>query len=238
MKRWHLVVALVLVVLGGFAVLGHIDRVCLTAQAEAEAARMELRGWRAAKVKAEDDLAVVTSQAHHLKEEIAELTEALGRRPKVRETVRWRSKEIAVPGGLLEGMVWPDEPEGSLPSEGYKNADEQPAAPEIRFQVRGTDARVESRAGNLFAVGEVELWKTYPPPEALLGTAPWEASVTELSVDGPPKRKRGPYVLGVGLTTDGSWIAHAAGPIKGPWGWWAQGCGRDCPRAAGVQFRF
>lgn len=236
MKRWHLVVALVLVALGGFALVGHIDRVRLTAQAEAEAARMELQGWRAAKVKAEDDLAVVTSQAHHLEEEIAELAEALGRRPKVRETVRWRSKEIAVPGGLLEGMVWPEE------DEPYEAAPELPGepseAPEIRFQVRGTEARVESRAGNLFAVGEVELWKTFPPPEALLGTAPWEATVTELSVDEPPKRKRGPYVLGVGLTTDGSWIAHAAGPIKGPWGWWAQGCGRDCPRAAGVQFRF
>lgn len=88
---------------------------------------------------------------------------------------RWQTKEIEVP---VEKIVRvPVEKVVEIPGA----SPDCPLPETVSFSIHGADAHVESRKGNLFAVGQAELWRTEPPPETLLGVAAWEDELTEIA---------------------------------------------------------
>ncbi len=84
-------------------------------------------------------------------------------------------------------------PAAADPHRGRVARDLAPAAPVIEVQVRGTEARLETAEGAVSAVGEVQVWRTRPEPEELLGRRPWRADLSAFILVEPvvpPRRSR------------------------------------------------
>lgn len=145
-----------------------------------------------------------------------QLREQLAQAPRgstPREIVKWRTKsvEIPVPSPPCDGSSSPpDNTPGPVLS--------PPGPGAFSVRLEGTEARLETRGGSLFAVGSVDIIRTEPPPEERLARLPWEAEATSYLTPPPPTRQRRGWGVGpaVGLV-NGSWVygAAATGPVLG-----------------------
>jgi hypothetical protein len=131
------------------------------AERQLEAARAEQAGAIVAQQIAQEALDASLDREAGLTAQLDRVAQ-VAPKTTVREIVRWRSGEIEVAAETLC-----PEP-GTTPQA-------QPAPIPIRFRIAGVEARLESQKGNLFAVGSVELWRTSPLPEEMLGRAPWKS---------------------------------------------------------------
>ena len=188
-RRWPWLLAVALLALGAFWI----------GSTRGDAARVELvRKAEAAEAKAAGLIVaerVKAAQVEHLAEESETLRNEIERlrevapTAEVREVVRWRTRSVEVPiDRIVEIPV--DVPRGTLDCPGM------PDLPPIQLYVTGSDARLRSDSGNVFAVGEVEVWRV-ADPDVLLMAAPWEADLTELvTVIPAPTYRRLGYWLG------------------------------------------
>jgi hypothetical protein len=175
----------------------------LAAQDLIVAERISTRNARAAHSE-------LAEESEHLREQLDAIRETTGSAPEVVERVRWRTREVEIP----IDRACPTDPPSSRPTGGD---DDQglPSPPTFSLQVRGLEARVTTRQGNRVALGEVEVWRTRPPPETLLATLPWETRLTqyESTEVGPgPGWAVGPLV---GVSKDG--VAYGAVVQAKPW---------------------
>jgi hypothetical protein len=174
----------------------------LAAQDLVVAERISARDARAAR-------RTMARESEHLREQLRRLRETTGAEPEVVERVRWRTREVEVP---VADACPP------LPPQGGDGGPDLPSPPAFSLEVRGLEARVVTDAGNRVALGEVEVWRTEPPPDTLLARLPWEAELTQLEsteVGPPPGWELGPAA---GLV-DGEWAlgAAAVGPPVSVW---------------------
>lgn len=151
-----------------------------------EAALAREEGLVVASDVREGELKRSLGQLAELQEEVDKIR-ALAPKAEVKEVVRWRTKRIDVPGERLILPVF----DPTLVPDCDPAIPQDPLAelPVYAFDVRGAEARIESRAGNLFAAGVVELWML-EPEEALLGTAAWESEDVSLEVVADKQRGR------------------------------------------------
>jgi hypothetical protein len=96
------------------------------------------------------------------------------------EALTWRTDTMTVPCPAAEPAARPP----AHPTVVDK-------LPELRIEARGTEARLETDNGAVAAVGEVELWRTAPPPEEMLGRRAWRADVSRLLRAEPMAPRRG-----------------------------------------------
>lgn len=179
------------------------------AEQAAEAAGMRTEGLIAEQRVTERQLRDALDDADALREQLA-------RAPKgseVREVTRWKTKsvEIAVPSPPCDGSSSPPQHEpGSVIS--------PPSPAPFSVRLEGSEARLETRGGTLFAIGSVDIWRTSPPPEERLARLPWEAEATSYLTPPAPTRQRKGWGIGpaVGLI-DSTWAygAAATGPVLG-----------------------
>jgi len=145
----------------------------------AEAAKAKIEGLNAAQDVDQASIDAIGEQRDGMRTEIETLRDRLrvigARDPEVRTVTEWLTREIEVP---VDRLV-------EIPADCA-----EPEAPSLYFRIEGTSAQIVTAADNTFAVGVVELWRTEPEPEELLGTAPWETDVTELFIVETPAQKR------------------------------------------------
>jgi len=182
---------------------GRVERAEQTAEAE----RLRADGLATSVTVTERQLRDALDDADMLRDQVS-------RAPKgseVREVTRWKTRDvrIEVPTACDRSSPPPDEPGPVFSPPG-------PAPFSVRLE--GTEARLETRQGSLFAVGSVDIVQTEPPPEKLLARLPWEARATEYLTPPPATRQRRGWGVGpaVGLV-DGTWAygAAATGPVLG-----------------------
>lgn len=173
----------------------------------AEAARLRADELAVAEVSSQRQLRAALDDADLLRDQLARAP----RGTEVREVVKWKTKsvEITVPSTPCDGSSSPPEP-GSVIS--------PPGPAPFSVRLEGTEARMETRDGNLFAVGSVDIIRETPPPEEVIARLPWEADATRYLTAAPPAKRRAGWGLGpaVGLV-DGEWVygAAATGPALG-----------------------
>lgn len=158
-----------------------------------EAALAEVGGLQAASRDREGVLRYAVDRNKLLTQAVEDLELTLAdlgaKDPEVREVIRWRTPDIEVPAAV----VCPDVAEpGPAPA---------PRPAPFAFRVEGAEARLITELGNIFATGTVELWRTRPPPETILGETIWRTDVTELMVtpESVPQEVRR-WALGLGWT--------------------------------------
>ena len=165
-----------------------------------EAARSEVAGLSVAIEVKQREIERRVTEIVTLTEQIEAVREVAGDARTV-EVIKWRSKEIVVPG---EKVYVPGETV-YLPGDTEYVVGDCPVRPlpPVAFDVRGGEARLESEAGNYWAVGSVELWRLSPPPEEMLGTAGWRSDLTELT---RPEQTKPPWRLSLAAfgSTDAS----------------------------------
>lgn len=158
---------------------------------EKEAAEARARGLQAAVQSSRDALRDSVGRSLELAGEVklleAELAAVGAREPEVIETTRWRARPIPVKGDrILVDVPVPADCESCWSG-----------LPDFELEPRGAEARLRTEKGNVFAVGTVELWRTAPPPEALLGVTGWRQDVTEvLRIREPEPPRRLPFAVG------------------------------------------
>ena len=173
-----------------------------------EAERMRADGLAVGQVATERQLRDAIADADSLRTMLAQAPR--GSTP--REVVKWktRSVEIPSPSTPCDGSSPPSHEPGPVPL--------SPASAPFSVRLEGSEARMESRAGALFAVGSVDIVRTSPPPEERIATLPWEAAATEyiVAVQGPKRRAGWGLGPAVGLV-DGEWVygGAATGPALG-----------------------
>jgi hypothetical protein len=126
----------------------------------------------------ETDNRGLRERASVLEEEIERLRETV---PKVeiREVVKWKVREVEIPVPFEKTvMKCPDGTELECPD-----------CPQPILDFEGASARLDSERGNIFAVGSVDVWRTYPEPRELVGSFPWRQDDVELFVKLPPQPK-------------------------------------------------
>lgn len=182
------------------------------ARAGAEARLAETVDALTAEQRSRRDL---EQQADVLRGEIDSLATQLGHKPKIVEVVKWKTKEVVIETSRTGEVICPPgytqvEMDGKpycAPSDGGAAIPPCPDCPDVLLRVEGAEARLESKAGNLFAVGQVSLVQTQPVNR--IYTVPFESG--ELSIPAPtPTRVR--WMLGGGaqLTNDGMQYGVAA----------------------------
>lgn len=194
----------------GWALRGDSGAAALAVALEAEELRAE--GFLVAQEASRRELTAALDDQGALRAEIDRLGEALGARPRVREVTKWRTSEIEVPVDRFLPGACP--PPGETPASA--------GTPSVSFEARGAEARLVAREGNTVATGVVELWKTKPPPEELLGTAAWQTPLSQILV--ATERRPTPWrvIAMLGATTDeqveGGLVFHKTGRI----GWYGR----------------
>lgn len=95
----------------------------------------------------------------------------------------------------------------SLLPDGWPGSDPD-STPSIDFEVAGSEVRFKTEAGNTWAEGEVELWRSRPLPMTLLGRKPWKSKASTLVVPNPVPDYRPPWEFGpaIGADADGSML--------------------------------
>ncbi len=174
-KTKVLIVVIILILLAlGYMWVSKLMRERDQAQRLAEAAEAEMAGLIVAEQDSQKALSDALSEQDNLQDQLNELRKTVPS-TKVKEVIRWRTKEIEVP---VEKIV-------RLPGETktvYRDREVPGELPDIIFAVRGSEARLASAYDNVFAIGSVELWRVEPPPEEMLGQSDWQADVTDLLV--------------------------------------------------------
>ena len=145
------------------------------------------------------------------RQEVESLQQQLGQRAKVVEVVRWKTKEVRVettvpgvvlcPPGYQPITVVTNPPtQKCAPIAGGPAIDPCPECPPVKLSIAGVEARLQSRAGSLFAVGEVTVTQTEPLQSTQV--LPWSSG--ELKIETPPAT-RVRWMLGGGaqLTDEG-----------------------------------
>lgn len=133
--------------------------------------------------------------------EVERLRDQLGRKATVREVVRWRTADVTVwPGGPLD----PDAP--PLPECADDAGPGGLDCPPVVVRAEGAEARLETREGNVVAIGSVDLVRVSPEPEERF-RVPWESAELTLP-PAEPTRVRWSVGPAVGLTSEG-WVAGA-----------------------------
>ena len=156
------------------------------------------------------------TEADELREQIetvrAEVPDA-----EVREVTRWKTKTVSVP---VDRIV-------EIPVEVPRGTPDCPIVelPPVRMYAQGSEARLESEAGNHFAVGEIEVWRVADPDEMLF-SAPWEADLTELVVVAPKEMRPWRLSVRAGLTSSPGWYVGAGWTGSGRLGYWGALMGR------------
>jgi hypothetical protein len=175
----------------------------------AEARQLLAQGAIVEQQLAQQALARAVEDSHGLERQLHRLRRQLEGRPKFRELTRWRTQEIEVPVDRL------------VP--GATVAVPCPAGEALAFDIRGAEARIETRAGNTVLVGQAQLWRVRPPPEEQLGSAEFLADASELVVARERARARRwrltPYL---GLSSEPAAVLGAVWQRRGQFGWWVQ----------------
>lgn len=158
----------------------------------------QLRAEEAARLAAEGKVAGVVADRERLQEEARQLQKQLGEQAgkvEIREVTRWRTREVVVHDG--GGIPVDCDSDGTI---------DEVVCPEVRVQVTGVEARVETQGGHRLAVGEVTVTRTSPPPPASW-RLPFE---TERLLIEEPEPARSRWMLGpaVGIT-DATWAVGA-----------------------------
>lgn len=163
-------------------------------RAEARARGLEAEALRAQGyvVAAEASNRELTSKLGALRQQVDEL-KAAGVAKKVDSVLTWRTAPARVtvtasapPASLGAPGPAAGDPVG-VPGESSPNAPEQVA---LELDVRGREARLETREGNQMLVGEVEVWQTDVDPDALLATLPYDVDATDLVRATRPRVRR------------------------------------------------
>jgi hypothetical protein len=178
-RRWPWIVALLLSVMSTIFAWNHSEGKRAEAARLQEAAEAKLESFVVADRMNRKAIEKLSGESETLKEEIERLRDSVPS-VEVREVVRWRTETVEVPvDRLVERII-----EVPAPAPGCPDC---PPLPEVRLYVTGTEARLRSDAQNLFAVGEVEVWRE-ADPDVMLLTAPWQADLTQLVEREPQKR--------------------------------------------------
>lgn len=170
-----------------------------SALSSAEAAQTQLNnaldaGLAVAEVRRASDLTRVIRESATLRSQLVTLEEKLGAKTTPDSVIKWRTERIPV---LMETQC--TDPETSEPD----------ATDWWSFEVVGREARVKTIEGNLFAVGEVELWRR--DPDVLLGVSPWSVEVDGFLRGQPVGGAASSLLLGAGIgLVDGE---LAVGPL-------------------------
>lgn len=108
----------------------------------------------------------VENELGSLRGQVDSMATLLGKKPKVVEVVKWRTKEIPIP----------------MPADDRECPDGSPAppCPPVAVEVAGNEARLETVNGNTVAVGEIDVWRTSPLPREKVATVPWEVDGSKL----------------------------------------------------------
>lgn len=179
-----------------------------------EAAAAAEAGWKAAREASRKQLLASIQKTETLQIQLTELQESTSRiTPQI--VTKWRTKQIEVP---VEKLVPGPERVVEVEVEGDCPVPKPPADP--IFEIRGASAHLETRAGNLFAVGESQLWRVFPPPDELLGSAAWETDATEIARHVPRERRWRANLL-VGTSDAGDLRAGVTWQKRSRLGWWA-----------------
>lgn len=204
---------------------------------ELEAERARAHGLVVAREATEQELERNVADIELLEQEIRRIREVAEARPT--EVVRWRTGEIRVDtkpafGVQVFASRQPAFGEHEFPSE--PDVVDCPDLPEeLVFEIRGAEARLESRCGNLFLAGAVELWMIDPPPPRKLGEAPFATEATRL--ERPSRAVRPPlrHALALGWSLDNRPVARYERALGRRWSAWTQ-VGEET--SAGIEFRW
>jgi hypothetical protein len=141
-------------------------------------------------------------EADRLQRQLEELTKQLGEKPKIVETVKWRVREleVPVPGPPREVTC----PHGAVVP--------CPDCPPVRLAISGVEARVDTQAGNLIAVGSVRVKRTAPPPEEVWDL-PWESGRLT-AAPAPANRVR--WSLGPRVLLDDAGVQYGVAAVTPP----------------------
>ncbi len=120
------------------------------------------------------------------------------------EVVTWQVDPVVIPAP-------------PAPVEAASRATLPPVAPVTEIQVRGTEARLETAEGAVSAVGEVEVWRTRPEPEELLGRRPWRADLSRLlRVEPVAVHRPARWMAGPAIAWTRSGVAYGAAIVTPP----------------------
>lgn len=157
-----------------------------------KATQEELAAQSGALVAERETQRSLRAEADGLKAQLAKLEQQLGERPRIREVVRWQTREVPV---VEERRIEIPCPDGSTVTA---------VCPEVKLAVAGSTATAETRAGAVVVVGEAEIVRTAPLPEERF-KVPFlaEASRASVAVDPP---------------TPARWMVGPAAGL-GPGGW-------------------
>lgn len=190
-----------LVIAGGLGVA-----LAVRADLEIEQAMRRARELERTAASQRKIIAAQRTNAQELREEITELEgqlaelEGVAGRVEIREVLRVETEEVEIP------VPMPSEAE-KLPETRFV-----PVQPRLRFEV--LDARAESVAGNVFALGKLDVWRTWPAPEELVHTEEWQTDVGQLMTSEPEPARAPSWGLGpaVGIGPDGGLAGLAVAP--------------------------
>lgn len=188
-----LAVVLVYEVVRKSYIIGERTEALERAQAEA----LSERGYAVAeRAKARE----LEARLGELAPEVERLRDQLGRKAPVREVVRWRTPDATVwPGG--------SPPAGPVDTcDGGDGTLTVGPCPPVVVRAEGAEARLETREGNVVAIGSVDLVRTSPEPVERF-RVPWESAELTLP-PAEPARVRWSFGPAVGLTSEG-WVAGA-----------------------------
>ena len=193
---------LVLIVGIGLAVFLNPARQENSPEKTAEKDALAAAGFTVAEEAHQREMMQAIDRASALADEVARLKGRVGR-VQVREVVKWQTQEVPIP---LPGEACPICENCGLPV----------AMPDIALSLSGTEARVETRKGNWVALGEVTVTRTKPPPEQIVGTYPWEATLSNYMKAPEPTEPRWMAGPVIGLSTFGvrGGVALTGPPLK------------------------
>lgn len=205
-----------------FVVVASLAFEIVRLSARARAWREDLRASQEETMRAQEALVVAEANQRKLGElaadlqaQLAGMERALGQKPKIRQVVKWQTREVEVypgsPARPADGQEAPTGPQDCPAGE--------PECPPVRVALDGVEATVETREGAVAVVGQVAIRRTSPPPEEVF-KVPFEAeqSVALREREGyrPPRWLVGPAV---GVTSEGfAGGAAVVGPPLRLWG--------------------
>jgi hypothetical protein len=160
-----------------------------------EAALAEAEG---AAIASRESQRALLNEADRLQQEIADMAAALGKQPKVREVIRWKTGDPVV---VYQGEPAPaDQPEC-------------PDCPPVAVEVSGVTTTLETDAGTVAVLGKVLLKRTSPPPPELF-EVPFSAETEAFVAKEPPRPPR--WYLGPAAAIQDGRAAFGAAAIGPP----------------------
>lgn len=228
-KRWKIIVLtllLLLAAIGGFG-LAHslISPGKRSLAAQLERTEAERLGLAVAHEARRVDMENLVWERDTLRQEFMRIQD-VAPDVEIRETIRWRTREVEVPVDRVLGFQF-----GKTAFSVREDCEDECEAavlsafdslPPITFEVRGVEARMESEAGNLFAVGEVELWRTSPEPIEQVAVAPWRSDAVDYQRE-PLKVKLRRNSIMAGLTTAPGVMLQYSRDFGKRWRWFLGG---------------